>query len=93
MEIANLCFTAEDIDGHSCIQLLKKSEDDTVFPKLGLTTFGKIVKFKNAVEKMLPAHLKRCATPSSMYSTANSKPSMSDLASYGKEMETLYKAK
>ena len=26
MEIANFCFTAEDIDGHSCIQFLKKGE-------------------------------------------------------------------
>ena len=68
------------------------SEDDTVFPKLGLTTLVKIVKFKNAVEKMLPEDLKRYVTPSP-HLTASSKPSMSDLASYGKEMEMLYKAK
>jgi len=67
------------------IQHLKKSEDDTIFPKLGLTTFGKIVKFKNAVEKMLPAHLKRYATPLSQHSIASYKPAMSALASYGKK--------
>jgi len=56
LEIAHFCFPDKDIDGHSLIRLHKKSDDDAVFSKLGLTTFGKVVKFKNSVEKMLPAH-------------------------------------
>lgn len=77
------------------IRLSKKDDEDAIFSKLGLTTFGKIVKFKNEVEILLPAHLKRCYTPSSVRSDSSvrSKPSMTDLATFGKEMEMLYKAK
>jgi len=32
-------------DGYSLIRLHKKSDDDAVFSKLRLTTFGKVVKF------------------------------------------------
>ena len=48
-------FQTEDIEGHSLIRLHKKSEDDAVQTRV--TIFGKVVKLKNSVEKMLPAHL------------------------------------
>ncbi|XP_078364149.1 uncharacterized protein LOC144648485 isoform X2 [Oculina patagonica] len=94
-EAIALKFKDEDIDGKSMIRLSKKDDEDAIFSKLGLTTFGKIVKFKNEVEILLPAHLKRCYTPSFVRSDSSvrSKPSMTDLATFGKEMEMLYKAK
>ena len=89
----NFCFADEDIAGESIIRLIKKDDQDAIFSRLGLTTFGKVVQFKTLVETVLPAHLKRCVTPSSVHSAGSSKPSMSDLATYGKDMEMLYKAK
>ena len=88
-----MCFADEDIDGESIIRLRQKGDEDVIFAKLGLTTFGKVVKFKTVVETVLPAHLKRCVTPSSVHSAGSSKPSMSNLTTYGKDMEMLYKAK
>ena len=73
--------------------MIKKKDEDEIFVKLGLQTFGKRVKFRKLVDGLLPCHEKisRPATPSSTCS----KPSMTEIhvASYGKDIQLLYKAK
>lgn len=84
-------LTDEEINGDALIRLVKKNDKDEIFVKLGLQTFGKRVKFRKLVEELLPCHEKisRPATPSSTCS----KPSMTEIASYGKDIQLLYKAK
>ena len=71
--------------------LIKKNDEDEIFVILGLETFGERVKFRKLVEGLLPCHEKisRPATPSS----TSSKPSMTEIASYGKDIQLLYKEK
>ena len=60
-------LTEEEINGDALIRLVKKNDEDEIFVKLGLQTFGKRVKFRKLVEGLLPCHEKisRPATPSS----------------------------
>ena len=90
-----ILLTAEDIDGDSCIQLLRKSDDDRTFEKLGLLTFGKVCKFRKLTESLLPCH-SRSSTPSSqlsLSSMSSPKPKLSEISTFSKDIQLLYKAK
>ena len=51
-------LTEEEINGDALIRLVKKNDEDEIFVKLGLQTFGKRVKFRKLVEGLLPCHEK-----------------------------------
>ena len=98
LERIHLCtfqflFTDEVINGDSLISLTRKADEEEIFPKLGLRTFGKLVKFRKLIGGLLSCHEKMSRKVTATSTSNSSKPSMTEQASYGKDMQLLYKGK